>query len=80
MDIEITKELRVLSRRMQLLLKADSDFSNDILDNGTEEESAALQQMLMQQYADVVDRDAFLDALRAAYVEEGEPMVLNDSV
>lgn len=80
MNIEIAKELHVLSRRMEVLLKADSDFANDVFDNGTEDEVEALQDILMQEYADVLDRDAFLDALHAAYVEEGRPMALGDSV
>lgn len=78
MDIEIAKELHVLNRRMELLLKADSDFANDVFDNGTEDEVEALQDILMHEYADVLDRDTFLDALHQAYVEEGEPLILND--
>lgn len=78
MGTEIEKELYVLGRRMELLQQATSDSVNDVFDNGTQANAAALQHVLMQQYADVLDRDAFLDALHSAYVEEGEPIMLND--
>jgi len=77
MDIEIAKEIIVLSRRLHLLLRGTSDHADKVFDQGSEEEIEAFQDELFREYADVLDREAFLSALQKAYEEEGLPEMIN---